>query len=312
MSNYSNFEWYYFDFHSEDGYDIICTIHPKPFNSIFNISIFDIFIYRDNKIILHHYFVRNSNELQIHKNGPFVIWYNNINYVKRTDNRIEVLLTDQNVQVYINFIDLFNLADPIRNELVKDKSSDISLFNWIVYAPFCEAKVNLKWDDNSIGLSGWGYHDYNSGAINLKNTVKQWYWSKFYIGNQLIVYGEITAINGKTKKIGLLANKQRYQFIQDPKIKEQDNKIYLNTPFKEVVINIRSKEKIDDVYFYISKLSGLTYFVKIMEFMFFASKKYSFKFLSRLIANSHYTRTKIIGYAEDKTKVTCFYERMYL
>ena len=89
MINYSNFEWYYFDLHTHNGYDVVCTVHPKPFNSIFNISIFDVFVYKNNKVLFHHFFVKSADQKQ-NEEAPFVLKYDDNNYIKKTDDLIDI------------------------------------------------------------------------------------------------------------------------------------------------------------------------------------------------------------------------------
>jgi len=308
MINYSNFEWYYFDLHSDEGYDIVCTIHPKPFNSIFDISIFDIFVYKDNKTLLHHFFVKNAQEKQ-KAESPFVIKYDDDNYIKKSNDLIEVSIIDETVKFKLIFKDVLKVKNPPVNELIQ-KNSKKSLFNWIVYAPLCEGNVNISWQDNLLEISGAGYHDYNSGTANLKQVLEKWIWAKYYFDNELFVYGEILARNGQEKKIALSVSNDNYSIIENPVKEIRDRKVYFHIPQRKFVFDMQADEIIDDVSFYMSILSGFTFYAKIKEAFYHLCSKYSINFLSKHIANVRYIRSRAVGKNQKNKTVTCFSEKM--
>lgn len=310
MINYSSFEWYYFDLHTDEGYDIVCTIHPRPFNSIFDISIFDIFVYKNNKTLFHHFFVKNARQKQKTEN-PFIFKYDDNNYIKKSTDQIEVSIMDETVNFKLLFKDILKIKNPPVNELI-GKTTEKSWFNWIVYAPLCQGEIKLSWKDNILNVKGSGYHDYNSGAVNLKQVLEKWFWGKYYFDKELLIYGEILARKGQLRKIALLVGDNSWQIIDDPVREEKNGKLYFYISQREFVFEMQPKEIIDDVSFYMSKLSGFKLIVKIVEAFYHLSSKYSMPFVSKLIANTRYTRSRALGKNIKNKAVTCFSEEMFL
>ena len=287
----------------------MCTIHPKPFNSIFDISIFDVFLYKDNAPLLHHYFVKNRNQIQRNK-GDFVFIYDQENYIKKTGDQIELAIKDDFIDVHLFLKDILGEKHPKVNELI-DKRNDESQFNWIVFAPYCEGKASIVWKDYKYDLKGNGYHDYNSGAANLKQIICKWYWGKYYFNDELLIYGEILAKNGKTRRIALWVNREGYAIDDNPELMENNQEFKFKVATKEIIFKMQPKKTIDSVVFYMSRLSGVTTFVKISEALYYFSSRYSLTLFTKLLGNTRYIRSRTIGKTLDNKTVSCFYEEMF-
>ncbi len=311
MSCYPNFEWYYFDLHSDNGYDVICAIHPTPFNSVFEIAIIDIYIYKDNEVLLHHFFVKPASDKTIQED-PFLLSYDKQNYIKKWDDQIEVKVKDETVDLSISFTDLLKIKNPQKNKLIEESAE--GSFDWIVYAPFCEGQGTIKWNNQELNLDGCGYHDYNCGSGNLRKAVKYWYWGKYFFGDELFIYGEIVSKNNKTTKIGVYISQNGIEFDHQAIMSKRDNKIFYTMNHKKFNFVLEEPNKIDDIFFYMSGLpKALVKLVKVKELFFHIIDRISIlSSLKKLLSNGNYIRYRRLGKLEDGKDVKSFYEEMYL
>jgi hypothetical protein len=312
LSIYSNFEWYYFDLHSPDGHDIICTIHPTPFNSIFPIAIFDIYIYKDNRVLLHHFFILPAEKKNIQSN-PFFLKYDENNFIKKMGDQINVKAKDEKIELNLLFKDNLLIEGPPKNELLKDPKIAAS-FDWIVYAPLCEGAGQVSWEDNKLELKGRGYHDYNCGSGNLKKALKYWYWGKYFIDDELFIYGEIISKNNIKTTIALDVTRAGLTIDYKPELKEEEVGTVYKSNKKRFSFTMNEPHKIDTIDFYMTKLPGqFKIFVKVLEVVFHLSGKFkALAFLNKWMANSRYVRYRAEGKMDDGRAVTCFYEEMFL
>ena len=310
MDLYSNFEWYYFDLHNPDDYDLVCTIHPKPFNSVFDIVIFDIFIYREKKCLLHHFFTlpaKNINETK----KPYILFYDDNNYLKKTDNIYQIKLKDEKLDLEFSLTDLLKNNKPATIELLPETCKNQN-FKWIVYAPFCLGEAAIRWDKNNLFLSGKGYHDYNSGSVNLKRKLKYWYWGKYFFNDNLLVYGYIIASNGEIRRIAVLI-KDKNLFIDDnPQFSKKDDILSFTVNNKSYSFKMQDAEVLDNISFYMSSFSmKLKMLVKVLEVVFFVSSKSMLMIpVRKLFGNVSYKRSINYGLMTDGTTVSCFFEEM--
>jgi len=309
---YTPFEWYYFDLHSPDGHDIICTIHPKPFNSVFSIAIFDIFIYKDNEVLLHHFFVLPASQHTVQQN-PFFLRYDKNNFIHKTEDEINVKIKDEKLELNLTLKDLLKIENPPKNSLLNDPEINTA-FDWIVYAPLCEGNVQVKWDDNQLNLTGRGYHDYNSGNGNLKKVLKYWYWGKYYIDDELYIYGEIISRNKHKTTIALDVTNSGLSIDHSPEMKSSGDQVSFKSNKKVFTFILDKPSVIDDIKFFMSRLSGkFTLFVKVFEVVFHLSgKNKMFSLIKSLMANARYIRYRRKGKMDDGRTVTCFYEEMFM
>jgi hypothetical protein len=312
LSTYPNFEWYYFDLHSPDGHDIICTIHPIPFNSVFPIAIFDIYIYKDNKVLLHHFFILPAEKKNVQQE-PFYLEYDKNNFIKKNGDEIIVKVKDEKIELNLLFTDSLKIKNPPKNELLDDPKI-AATFDWIVYAPLCEGVGRVTWEDNDIELNGRGYHDYNCGSGNLKKALKYWYWGKYFIDDELFIYGKIISKNDIKTTIALDVTSAGLIIDNNPELEKGESGTIYRSNQKIFSFKMNEPHKIDTIDFYMTKLPRqLKFFVKVFEVVFHISGKFRpFSLLNKLMANSRYVRYRAEGKMDDGRKVTCFYEEMFL
>lgn len=311
MSIYSEFEWYYFDLHTDDGYDLVCTIHTAPFNSVFNIAIFDIFIYHKKEEVVHYFYVLPKSDLQKYAH-PFLLQYDPLNFIKRDGKSIEVNMKDEQIHLYLTMEDVVQKPNHSVNQLIdKPKNGN---FEWIVYAPFCEAQADIVFGNKTWSLKGRGYHDYNRGDANLKKELKQWVWAKYIEKDFMLVYGDIITRKNESKKIAVAIHSEQVEIDQNPVYKEEDGQQVIRFKEREYRYFFSDSYTVDHVRFYMSSWpQSLKFFVKIIEAgIHFTSRMPLINRLTNLFRTVSYKRVKSVGKNSNGQPVVRFNEEMYL
>ncbi|MGD9489559.1 MAG: hypothetical protein AB7W47_16185 [Calditrichaceae bacterium] len=308
MSN-SEFEWYYFDIHTQNGYDIIFTLHTKPFNTVFPVALFDLFIYKNNRPYLHKFFSKPIHLLR--KNyDAFQVYYDQYNFIRNDGDRLIVSAQDENMVLKIE------LNDPSLNrrgkeiELMPDTEKN-NHFKWILYSPLCRAKAEFCCDDQQHFFEGRGYHDYNAGNFRMNDMLKQWYWGKFYLGDSILIYGEIIGKSGEKRSICIHSDGREYHQDDHPEKKDNGRQIAIRGNQEEFLFTIDKSFLIENYPFYMFNLSPRFKWIgKTIEMiLFFISNKMLLKKFVYLFANVRYNRyRKYLKY--DSAPVDLFFEEI--
>ena len=310
MSVYNHFQWYYFDLHSVDGFDLICTMHVVPFNSAFNISIVDIYLYRGEKTELHHYFILPQKSV-IFQESPFLLQVDAHNFISKKEKKIHLQARDSRVALEMN----------LQNETPDNKHPVVSLlppvypengFYWKVFAPSCSGKARLSFDGRRLDLQGPGYHDFNGGKLNLKKELKYWYWGKYSFDDRLFIYGEITTRNKETKRVALLSAEGHVQLDENPSRTVKNGKVYYATQMGDFGFKMGERKQIDAISFFMSTLSSV-FITKLIEIVYQLSAKLPFLAkLHQYMGNARYLRFRANGETLDGAPVNTFFEEMFL
>ncbi len=302
-----SFEWYYFDVHTDHGHDVVFTLHVKPFMSRFEISIFDFFVYKNNKRLIHHFFSRPQRELQRGQDNR-ILNYDDRNFLKKTDDTFVLQFTDESITFRLKLESLLPTDTPLEVPLLPGGKGNDS-FMWIVYAPVCKASGSLVFKNEEIRLDGRGYHDYNGGSVNLKKTLKDWYWGKFFEVERLTILGQIVDRRGKQKNIIVTADENEIHLEQDINIKRASGVTTTgNFSFTET-----AHWMLDDIRFFVSGsgAGGKQIFSKMMELLLYLlSRIPGLSFLHRLLSNTRYRRFRVEGKRENGEPLVSFFEEI--
>ncbi|MGD9900324.1 MAG: hypothetical protein AB7T22_14465 [Calditrichaceae bacterium] len=308
MSN-SEFEWYYFDIHTQNGYDIVFTLHTKPFNTVFPVALFDLFIYKNNKSYAHKFFSKPVHMLRKNYDN-YAVYYDQNNFIRNDGERIIVSAQDENMVLKIE------LNDPSLNrrgkeiELMPGGGNDTH-FKWILYTPMCRAKAEFCCDDQQHFFEGRGYHDYNAGNFRMKDMLRQWYWGKFYLGDTTLIYGAIIGKNGEKRSICIQSDGREYHQDDQPEKSVGGGRIVIRCNQKEFVFTVDKSFMLENYPFYMFNLSAHFKWVgKIIEMIiYFISKKTVLKKFTFLLANVRYHRyRKYLKY--NNAPVDLFFEEI--
>lgn len=301
------FEWYYFDIHTESGYDVIFTLHVKPFMSNFNISIFDFFVYQNNRQLYHYFFNHPQYEARVGSDHSR-IYFDDRNIILSENNKILVRIEDKQISLQLELNILNKLARPIELNLLPVATDD-RYFKWIVFAPLANATGQLQYKNEAIDLKGTAYHDYNTGNINLKKSLKRWYWGKFYQDDSIRVLGRITDRKGNQTQVSLYADSNKVDWQSEAVFEKLESGIKA----KDFTFTETHKWKIDDIRFFVNSPKGSLGLLAARFWeaaLFFLSTRTATKFLYRLFTNVRYYRYRVEGQDRKARPVISFYEEI--
>ncbi|HHM02215.1 MAG TPA: hypothetical protein ENJ15_04325 [Caldithrix abyssi] len=311
MSCISNFHWYYFDLHSADGYDLICTIHPAPFNSVFDIAIIDIYLYNGAETLVHHFFVVPQKELR-RSEDPFVLELDKHNFIRKSGGHILVRIRDgETCGLTLELNDPHPLKQPVRSDILPGGAGEES-FEWVVHTPYAPATAELKFSGKTHILNGLGYHDYNGGSINLKQSLRYWFWGKYYLRDSLIVYGYIQDRYNNSKKLLLRADKEGTAIDRRAEVEADKHRLRYKGPLGEYDFSVEPAQLLDRVDFFMPAVKAPLFLIKLLEVGAHFSGRIKFlKPLNRFLTNSVYKRYRSRGTDQKGRALSCFYEEMY-
>lgn len=309
MSLYAPFEWFYFDLHSDDGLDLVCTVHPHPFNSVFNIALCDIYIYRGQDTILHHFFVIPPPETA--SAGPgHDLKLNDNNIINYKNDCISVRLKDDDLELTFDLKKGVPPKELRRHQLMPSEQS--GSFNWIVSAGSTGARASVTFKKQRWELSGTGYHDYNSGDVNLKKKLKYWLWAKLYTSDGLLVVGNIVDGKHNQRNIAFLQHGDDLIFDDLVEISDRGSEVVYRAFKKTFTFKRIQRELVDEAYFYMKRHDRAYYYTagrEVISGLVRGQKKLNF--LKRIVNNTHYRRLRISCEDTAGNTVSGFMEEMY-
>ena len=305
------FEWYYFDLHSEDGYDLVFTLHSRPFMTQFAVAIFDIFLYKDNALLEHRFFTLPAKDLREEK-PEALLWFNDNNFIAHKQNVIKAIAAKDDIRLDMELIPVAGNPGAFRYDLL-GAGHEKRKFIWRLFAPRCMARVKLSLGDKIYELQGQGYHDYNGGDVFLKKALKGWRWSKIYVEDKLFIIGEIMPRNASVHKILVVPDKNNLQHSADFYFSERAGKLILKSHIAGLDILIEKKFQIDNIRFLtLQPATLLQYPAMVYEILTAVSLQYGLlKPLSRLLTNARYVRRRLLGKSVEGVEVQVFQEEIF-
>ncbi len=309
MSCNSHFHWYYFDLHSADGYDLICTIHPVPFNSVFDIAIIDIYLYRGSDVVVHHFFVKPQKDIRL-REKPFTLEFDENNFIRKNGDRISVCVEDdKKCRLTLDMTDPHPAEKPLKSELLPSAAG--KSFEWIVYTPYAAARAELEFDGKTYSLQGRGYHDYNGGSVNLRREVAYWFWGKYYTGDSLVVYGLIRDRRQGETRLLLRADADGVAMDPCANVKADKRELQYDGPLGQFSFTMNPAVMLDRVTFFMPAVNAPLFLLKIIELLAHISGRTKIlKPLHLMLTNSVYKRFRAEGVDAHHHPVSCFYEEM--
>lgn len=240
-----SYEWWYFDAMSKEGYSLVVIFYDgNPFsrryieklesNSITNASHFpalSISLYKDGKPIFYSFEEVIPEESEFSDKLPF----------GRIGKNSFKGFCDQNELTYHVILNQkLHTGDAISGSLLfkmpkKDLSGITSIHDgsyksehcWNLVMDNCtvDCELNLEgYSNKKIEFRGSGYHDHNSGEEPMKSSFKEWYWGRYHLGSDTLIY-YLMSVNGEWKKNVWLIDEKGFVNNLDRKI-EMSNKSY--------------------------------------------------------------------------------------
>lgn len=303
------FEWYYFDIHSDNGYDIVFTLHSKPFMSQFKVAIFDYFIYKDNKVLLHHYSSLPQTEIEFDPRlGNILVRGKTM--LSREGDTIRLITGDATISLDLLFESQIAHFSPVDVYFPLPEGHS---FSWHILSPLNKVTGKVNWNGRQLDLSGIGYHDANSGDINPRQVLRGWTWAKYFVDDILYIYGEVEARQFPLKRVFVKADSSGCVWDENPGYQEDAALQRIGSSLADLNFTVQKEQLIDDLYFYVALLPrSLSYIGKAREIAAHLSLTTAIlKPFKRWLTNCRYQRLRQIGVTGGGNKATSFREIMF-
>ncbi len=311
----SYFQWFYFDAHCSEQTDVVISFHLQPFVSRFEVSILDVFVYKENHPYFHRYLVLPRKALQVNQLNSRIVFDN---------NQLHLLLEfDQNTaQLTVRTPDL-ELDLQVRNMHQERKPLRLSLgdqpFFWTLYMPWARASGTLRFIPKSgpqktIALEGQAYFDGNDGFLNLKKNLKSWLWMKVYLGERLLITGEVLPLVGAKRTFLVEVTPTEIRSAEQSRLHVTPESLQIYSSIGDWQLQIEKQITIDKLSFRVPVWPDwLALPEKIVEIL--ASLTLNFpglKWLRPWVMNGLYRRERWTARTKDGEKVEIFGEEMIL
>ncbi len=301
-------QWYYFDAHTSDGYDLIVILHDRPFMSWFPIIIFDIRLYYQNKIKFHHYLTFPQANLRFEQE-PFAVQCNSETYIQQSDDQFFLKAHDARIHLELTFTNLLPNQKTINKEIRLESQNT---FFWHIIAPFCSVDGIIRWQGEIIQIKGKGYHDSNSGHGPIRQLIKAWEWGKLYTEDTLYIVSRILNVNAKEIHWALICNEN--ECLVDDSIN-----LYNKGNLAELIFSGQTHHfvqqrnlQLEKIFFFVpSYQKSVKWVEKLREAVLaIIPERNGFIWLRKRFANTEYERKKMYFTDDTGKSVQLFQERM--
>lgn len=206
------YEWWYFDAHLESGHTIVIFFHasnPNP-GRTGKTGIEFILISPEGRR-KQEFFAYDKSEFEAAVDRP---------EVRIGKNAIKVDQAGDDLPVYEIFVDEGDLGCHLKyTPMVKgwkpgsglSQFGDLGYMGWVV--PFARASVEgtITDGEQTIQVSGTGYHDHNWLNFQFQRIIEYWMWGRVYAENFTLAYAYIQctkAVDRHAVKVLMLAEGQ--------------------------------------------------------------------------------------------------------
>lgn len=194
------FEWWYFDAHLDNGYQVVIAWHTRLFNVISRPSILTTHLYSPEGqkavqlTVLKPGEVKSAVERCDVQMGASRVWDAGDRYIIHLEQeRIRASLE------YYKEVEGVQIGTGI---LFADDASGQS-FHWVIPMPRARVVGQVWVDGECIAASGVGYHDHNWGNLDLGDAFPRWIWGRAAAGDYTLVFGNLLG-RGTNAQVTLL------------------------------------------------------------------------------------------------------------
>ncbi|MGY5880189.1 MAG: lipocalin-like domain-containing protein [Candidatus Thorarchaeota archaeon] len=193
----NEFEWWYFDAHLEGGYTLVAFFYaaiPNPGLDQGKIAV-ELTLLRPDG--------RKTQKIVKYKKPDFYASREKPD-VKIGENYMKVEFTDDGLPIYEIFLEdedlMFNLTYKAQVKGWKPGTgyshfANLGHFAWVVPFPRASVKGTIRDGDNTMEVTGVGYHDHNWLNFSFQSIIEYWMWGRVYSENFTVSYAFIQCNN---------------------------------------------------------------------------------------------------------------------
>ena len=189
----NQFEWWYFDAHLEGGYTLVAffyAAYPNPGLDQGKIAVEMTLLRPDGrktqKVITYKkpdfYASREKPEVQIGQN------YMKVDIPDDGFPIFEIFLEDEDLMFHLTYTSLVQGWQPGNGY---SHFADLGYFAWVVPTARASVSGTVRDGDNTMTVTGVGYHDHNWLNFAFQNIIEYWMWGRVYSDNFTVAYAFI-------------------------------------------------------------------------------------------------------------------------
>ena len=235
-----NYEWWYFDSKYADGSSLVIIFYTKPVTS---------FAKRFQPFVSLNYINPNGKEIRTKVESEDYSF---------SKEKCEVRIGNCYIKGDLTHYEIYFDNEEVECKLTLDGSvpswrpdsghiyfGEKDFFAWLPSIPEGIVNGKLETKNESIELSGTGYHDHNWGNKLMILLMNDWYWGRAKIGDYVVVSSYVYA----NKKDGYKAT-PIFMLAKDGKILIDDAAKYLNYEEKDFIKDSYTKRHVAKTLIY--------------------------------------------------------------
>lgn len=209
------FEWWYFDAHFDDGSTAVIVFSTRPLlerkgplKPNVSLTITD-----PQGVKQARFPVYPPNEFNASHERPEV--HIGPHWLRGDLHRYEVHVDLGDLAADLIFT---GIVPPWRPGAGKVYFGDLEhYFAWLPSIPYGTVSGTLRYNGQTVNVSGTGYHDHNWGNISLNEVWTHWYWGRAHLGEYTLIFVEqvATPTYGRAKLPVFMLAKGREILIGD-------------------------------------------------------------------------------------------------
>jgi hypothetical protein len=241
------FEWWYFDAHLDSGHTLVIFFHASnPNPGLTGKTGIEIVLLRPDGIRVQKFFPYKKSDFKAARDRPEVTIGGNTLRVEQPDGELPIYkieVKEKELSCHLKYKAQVNGWKPGTG---LSHFGDLGFFGWVV--PFARASVEgrITDGDQTIQVTGIGYHDHNWLNFPFQSIIKYWMWGRIYSEHYTAAYACIQCnekVNNHMIKVLMLAEGKEvilstgeFDFLKDdfeynPQAKYQfPKKITINAP----------------------------------------------------------------------------------
>lgn len=206
------YEWWYFDAHLDSGHTIVVFFHASnPNPGLTGKTGIEIVLLRPDGKRVQRFFLCDKAKFTAARDKPEVTIGRNTMRVEQQAGALPVyhiFVEEENLGCQLTYTAQVNGWKPGSG---LSQFGDLGYFGWVI--PFARASVQgtIRDGNQTIQVSGIGYHDHNWLNFPFQSVIKYWMWGRIYSDRYTAAYACIQCnqkVADHTVKVLMLADGQ--------------------------------------------------------------------------------------------------------